>query len=344
MRGPAAAGAAAGADNVVIAMSINPASTSIGWTKLAAIGLVLLAGFVTATGPAYGADAKAGKQAASAQKVFDSPEDATKALVAAMRIDDPRAIYAILGPGSEPLINTGDKVADAAERAQFVAASEQSTRIDREGDSKATFLVGGNNFPFPFPLVRTAAGWRFDAKGGAEEIVNRRIGGNELAAIQVCLAYVDAQREYSLVDRNHDGLVEYAQKLVSTPGKQDGLYWPASGNAPESPLGPLGAKARSEGYGNGSGDGAYHGYYYRILTAQGKDAPGGAYDYIAKGRMIGGFGLVAYPSRWGASGVMTFICNHHGVVYEKNLGPNTRQVASSMTRFNPDATWTKAEH
>ena len=202
--------------------------------------------------------------------------------------------------------------------------------------------MGENSYPFPFPLVKDAAGWRFDARRGANEIVNRRIGANELATIQVCLAYVDAQREFVLKDRDSNGVLEYAQKLVSTPGKHDGLYWAAKEGESPSPLGPLGLKARHEGYGKDAG--AYHGYRYKILTGQGKGAPGGAYDYVVKGKMIGGFGLVAWPARWGASGVMTFVCNHEGVVYETNLGPDTGTIAAAMTRFNPDSTWKKSEN
>jgi hypothetical protein len=292
----------------------------------------------------HAADAKAAKKTASlpAQRAFASPGEAAKALVAAMRADDLRALYAILGPGSGKLIFTGDKVADNAMRDQFVAAYEKSMKLDTQGDAKATLLLGEKDYPFPYPLAKTAAGWQFDARSGAKEIVDRRIGANELWTIQVCLAYVDAQREYVLKDRDSNGLLEYAQRLVSTPGKHDGLYWQAKEGEPPSPLGPLGLQARSEGYGKGVG--AYHGYRYKILTGQGKDAPGGAYDYVVKGKMIGGFGLVAWPARWGASGVMTFVCNHDGVVYQKDLGPDTATTAATMTRFNPDSTWTKADN
>jgi hypothetical protein len=290
------------------------------------------------------ADAKAAKKSAAlpAQRSFASAEDAAKALAAAMRGSDLKAVYAVLGPGSGKLIFTGDKVADAALRAQFTAAYDKSMKVDAAGDAKATLLIGDNDYPFPYPLVKGAGGWRFDARTGAEEVVNRRVGTNELAAIQVCLAYVDAQREYGLQDWDGDGLVEYAQKFMSTPGKHDGLYWPAKAGEAESPLGPLGEKARSEGYGDG-GDG-YHGYRYRILTSQGKEARGGAYDYIVNGNMIGGFGLVAWPARWGVSGVMTFVCNHDGVVYQKNLGSQTRTVASEMRQFNPDKTWSAVDN
>lgn len=181
--------------------------------------------------------------------------------------------------------------------------------------------------------------WRFDANSGAEEILNRRIGRNELAAIQVSLAYVDAQREYALTAGNAGGLREYAMKLASSPGRKDGLYWPAQEGERQSPFGPIASKARQEGYSSQP----YHGYHYRILTAQGSAAPGGAYDYVVKGRMIGGFALVAYPARRGASGVMTFLVSHDGVVYQKNLGRETGTIASAMTTFDPDATWARAQ-
>jgi hypothetical protein len=267
-------------------------------------------------------------------------------LVEAMRSDDARKVFAVLGPGSGKLIYTGDKVADRHLREVFVAAWEKSHKLDSTNPAKLTLLLGENDYPFPFPLVQDASSWKFDARAGAEEIVNRRIGRNELAAIQVCLAYVDAQREFALKDRDGDGLLEYAQKLKSSPGKQDGLYWPTKEGEPPSPIGPLMGEAAGKGYGKNA-DGevqAYHGYRYRILTAQGPDAPGGAYSYMAKGKMIGGFALVAYPARWDASGVMSFICNQDGVVYQKNLGRDSATVAKGMTRYNPDTSWAKVEH
>ena len=287
--------------------------------------------------------AKTNRAANIIQQTFAQPQEAAQALHDAMKSGDWKQIYAVLGPGSGKLIYSGDKVADAATRSEFVEAYEKSMKIERDGDTKAALLIGERDFPFPFPLVKTAQGWSFDARAGAEEIVNRRIGENELAAIQVCLAYLDAQREYVLKDRDSNGVLEYAQKLVSTPGKQDGLYWPTKEGEPASPFGPLAARAAGEGYRpDATGEPqAYHGYHYRILTAQGPAAPGGAYDYRVKGKMIGGFALIAYPARWGVSGVMSFTCSHDGTVYEKNLGRDTRQLAQAMTTFNPDATWQK---
>jgi hypothetical protein len=274
------------------------------------------------------------------QRTFASPEDAGRALIEAIDSDNGRAIYAVLGRGSGALVYTGDPVQDKGTRAAIAAAYRIGVKFEMAGDAKATMLLGDNDYPFPYPLVKVAAGWQFDAKSGAEEIVNRRIGANELAAINVCLAYVDAQREYVLRDRDNNGLLEYAQKLSSAPGTQDGLYWATKEGEPFSPFGPLVAQARRQGYVKGP-DEPYYGYYYKILTAQGKDVQGGAYDYIVDGKMIGGFALVAYPARWGVSGVMTFVCNHDGVVYEKNLGRETAAIAAKMAVYNPDATWKK---
>jgi hypothetical protein len=259
--------------------------------------------------------------------------------VAAVRNADVRRIAHVLGPGSSRLVRSGDPVADREARERFVAAVDQRSKIEHEGDSKATLLIGENDWPFPFPIMRHADGWRFDVKSGAEEVLNRRIGRNELAAIQVCLAYVDAQREYAMQSGDGHGLHPYATKLVSTPGKKDGLYWRTAEGEPPSPLGPLAAKAKAEGY----TEQPYHGYYYRVLASQGASATGGAYDYVVHGKMIGGFALVAYPARWGASGVMTLIVNHDGFVYQKNLGPRSAAIAASMTRFDPDSSWSKVQ-
>lgn len=201
--------------------------------------------------------------------------------------------------------------------------------------------IGKDAWPFPVPLVKDAAGWRFDAKAGRDEILNRRIGRNELSVIQVLQAYVDAQREYYLRNPQNDRLLQYAQRIASTPGKRDGLYFPTKAGEKASPLGPLVVSARAAGYKKGEGGKpvAYHGYHYRILRGQGPDAKGGAYDYVANGRMIGGFGLIAWPASYENSGVMTFIVSHDGVVYEKDLGPDTAAAVQKITRFNPDKSW-----
>lgn len=281
--------------------------------------------------------------AAAKQQSFATPEQAVEALQAAARSGGGAALVSILGPQSKKLVSSGDAVADAQARRKFIAAYDEAHKIEREGDSRATLDVGADDWPFPYPIVKQGKAWRFDATAGAREILDRRIGANELAAIEVCHAYVDAQREYAQKDRNHDGFIEYAQKFLSSPGKHDGLYWSTAAGQEESPIGPLMVRARAEGYSTEAKEGPrpYHGYYYRILKAQGAAAPGGAYDYVLNGHMIAGFALVAFPARYGVSGVMTFIVNHDGVVYQKDLGPNTGEIARKIALFDPDPSWSK---
>ncbi len=299
------------------------------------MGVMILAGLYQGV---FAADAK--------QKSFKSPEEAAKALAIAIKGDDLKELMAIFGPTGKELVFSGDEVADKTGRDRFVKAYEQMNKLVSEGDKKIILHVGTEDFPFPIPIVRKGENWFFDTKAGKEEILNRRIGRNELNAIQVCLAYVDAQREYVLKDRDGNKLLEYAQRFISTKGQKDGLYWEAKEGEEESPLGPLVAKAAAEGYlGKKSGDRRtpYHGYYYRILKAQGKNAPGGEYDYVVKGKMIGGFALLAYPAEYGNSGVMTFIVNQDGVVYEKDLGKGTEKTATAIRKFDPDTTWKKVQ-
>ena len=279
------------------------------------------------------------------QKTFPSPDDAVKALVDAVGTGDRKAVVAVFGPDSEKLLSSGDAVADRASGQAFLAAYGERHRIETVGEDRAVLHVGQQDWPFPIPLVKGKGGWYLDTKAGAEEVLDRRIGKNELAAIQAALAVVDAQREYASKDRNGDGLLDYAKKFVSTPGKKDGLYWKAAEGEEQSPLGPLVAAAQEAGYKRSSAGKPvpYHGYYFRILTAQGKDAPGGAYDYVAKGHLIGGFAVVAFPARYGSSGIMTFIVNHDGQVYSRDLGRKTTAIADKMTRYNPDAGWKKEE-
>jgi hypothetical protein len=301
-------------------------------------GLILVSVIFLASGAAH----EAFGAAAVKQKTFSSPEDGVKALIDASKKDDMKALLEILGPEAKSFLETADPVSDRETLARFVKSYEESNKLVKEGDSKAVLEVGKDEWPLPIPLVKENAGWRFDTKEGREEIINRRIGRNELDVIQVCLAFVDAEREYYQRDPDGDKLLQYAQKFLSTKGKRDGLYWETKPNEQPSPLGPLVAEARAAGY-KGAAAGKpipYHGYYYKILTGQGKEAPGGAYDYLVKGKMMGGFGMVAYPAQYGSSGIMTFIVNHDGVVYQKDLGANTASVAQSMTRFNPDKTWT----
>jgi hypothetical protein len=296
-----------------------------------------------------GADAASSR--ISRQKTFASPEDGVTAMVEAMKANDVKALSAIFGPAGMQSISFGDAVTDQAVQEAFLAAYQENNRLEKAGDTKAVLHTGNNDWPFPLPLVKKGQAWYFDAKAGKEEILDRRIGRNELSAVQVCLAYVDAQKEYALGDHDRDGFYEYAQKLVSDPGQKNGLYWETPEGEKPSPLGPAIAMATREGYKKMSGDLSatgsplpYHGYYYKILKAQGKNTPGGAYDYVANGKMLGGFALVAYPAKYGQSGIMTFIVHMDGIVYQKNLGKNSTQAAEALTLFDPDKTWKMAEY
>jgi hypothetical protein len=278
------------------------------------------------------------------QKTFASAEEAVKSAVAAARNNDEKEMLAIFGSQAKEILFSGDAVADKQRRGQFLAAYDERNRLATEGENRI-LIVGKQDWPFPISLVKRGEAWVFDTEKGKEEILNRRIGENELFTIQALLAVVDAQREYAMKDRDKNALLEYAQKFASDPGKKNGLYWEAKQGEPQSPLGPIMTRARSEGYQGkpSTTPSPYHGYYYRILTAQGKDAPGGAYSYLVKGKMIGGFAVVAYPAEYGNSGVMTFIVNHEGKVFQKNLGQNTASIARSMKEYNPESTWTEVK-
>ena len=292
----------------------------------------LLAAFLVLATPAA---------AQTRQKAFASPEEAVKELVTAAKANDVNAMLAVLGADASSVILSGDPVDDRAAYERFAKAYEEANRLDRQGDTKAVLFVGKDDWPLPFPLLRSQAGWQFDAKQGREEVITRRIGRNELAVMQVMQAYVDAQMEYYARNPANDKLLHYARKAASSQGKRDGLYYPTKEGERPSPLGSVFASAQAAGYkpGESAKPVPYHGYVYRILTGQGPDAKGGAYDYVVRGKMIGGFGLVAYPAIYGNSGVMTFIVNHDGVVFQKDLGASTATAAGKMTKFNPDKTW-----
>ena len=279
--------------------------------------------------------------ATAAQQSFASPEAGITALVEAVKANDQPMLRGILGSHGKKLISSGDEVADQQSREAFIKAYSDTNKLVLEGDQQAVLMIGQDEWPMPIPLVKSPAGWRFDTPQGEKEILTRRIGRNELAAIQVCLAIVDAAQEYATLDVDGDRIPEYALRFVSTPGKHDGLYWPTKEDEPLSPLGPLLAAATREGYTNSVTRplAPYHGYFYRILTKQGKDAPGGARDYWINGHMIGGFAVIAYPARYGLSGIMSFMVNQDEVVYEQNLGQNTAAIVSKITTFNPDASW-----
>jgi len=277
---------------------------------------------------------------AKAQQTFNSPEEAVSALAAAVKSGTKQDMLKVLGPNGEDIIDSGDDVADKASREKFLAAFDAKHSVKTDGKKAASLIIGADDFPFPVPLIRTKTGWEFDTDRGRQEILYRRIGQNELDTIQTSLAFVDAENEYA--DKDHgDGVGAYAQRIVSSPGKKDGLYWPSDNN--DSPLGELAAEASAEGYKAGSGPQPYHGYYYRILTRQGDNAPGGALNYVVNGKMIGGFALVAWPADYANSGVVTFIVSHAGTVYEKDLGENTEAIVKTMTSFDPDKSWRKVE-
>jgi hypothetical protein len=277
---------------------------------------------------------------AQAQERFKTPEAAADALVSAARSGDRKTVLTILGPGSQELVSSGDPVADDNVKQEFLTAFDAQHRVVSESGKPATLVIGKNDWPFPIPIVQRDGQWSFDTAAGREEILARRIGRNELAAIQASLAYFDAQNEYADLNKTKSGVAVYAQRIVSSPGKKDGLYWPTTGNEPPSPLGEAVADATQRGYRVGAGE-PFNGYYFKILTRQGPTAPGGAVDYIVNGDMIGGFGLVAYPAEYGNSGIMTFIVNNDGDVFQKDLGEGTARIASRMTAFSPDHTWQK---
>jgi len=275
---------------------------------------------------------------------FSSPQAAVDALKAAVEARDTNTLHVIFGPAGHSLVSV-DVIEATEEREVFMHRVKEKVNLVAESDSKEVMQLGADGWPFPIPLVKQGGQWFFDSEAGREEILNRRIGANELGAIQVCRAYVQAQREYASVDRAGDGVLEYARHLRSTPGTHDGLYWSTRTGDELSPLGPLVAQARVEGYRQKTKiltdeQSPYHGYYFKILTRQGKHASAGKCNYVINGHMIAGFALVAWPAEWGNTGVMTLIVNQQGKVYQKNLGPKTASIAQAMTNYDPDKTWT----
>lgn len=278
------------------------------------------------------------------QKAFGSPEKAVEALLAAVRKGDNAELMSLFGSEGRDILSSGDAVADKRQREVIIVAmGERWALEDGEGDGKATkeLVVGNENWPFPIPLVKECWGWRFDSAAGKREVLARRIGRNELAAIGVCQTYVVAQKKYASEGRDGKPAGTFAQKVRSSEGKQDGLYWPTKAGEKRSPLGDLAAQAEAEGYtpAKASEIKPFRGYFYRILTKQGKDAPGGAKDYIVNGQMTGGFALIAFPAEYGNSGIMSFIVNKDGVVLERDLGPDTLKIAGAVAEYNPDKEW-----
>lgn len=291
----------------------------------------------------FPADSRAA-QAEPGQTTFASPEEARQALLSAVRQKDHGSLKKIFGPVASEL-EPGDAVEQAAEFEHFARHLSEGSGLVNVGEGRVVLVIGERKWPFPVPIVKRGDSWVFNTEEGREEILNRRIGHNELLAAQVCRAYVQAQREYyAMLEPDGDQIPKYARHMISRPGKRDGLYWPTVAGEKESPLGPLVAKAKEEGYMqgcylDGTGPRPYHGYYFRILDRQGARAPGGKFSYLINGNMVAGHALVAYPARWGVSGVMSFIVNQRGRVYEKNLGPKTGEIARRMKSYDPDLSW-----
>lgn len=279
-----------------------------------------------------------------AQKTFKTPKMAVKALIDAVKAKDLPGVLAVLGPEAKDFVTSGNKTEDDEIRGRFLKATRENTLLVPGGTDKYVLNIGKSRWPFAIPIVKEGGAWRFDTAAGREEILNRRIGRNELHTIEVCRAYIDAQREYCSEDRDGDGILEYAQKFGSKPGKMGGLNWEASRECQEgSPVGPRLVGAAIEEKCSSGQPVPYHGYFFRILAGQGKHAPGGEKSYLDGEDMTGGFALLAYPARYGISGIMTFTVNRQGIVFQKDLGEKTEEIAKGITRYDPDDTWSPVE-
>ena len=300
-------------------------------TMVLPFALIVLGGAIPALGKPVGEEA------------FASPERAAEVLATAWHSGRSSELLKIFGPAGQKLVKSGDPVAERDARQHFAASYDQHHRIERVGEGEAIMVIGNEDWPYPIPIVRHGAAWRFDVRAGVAQVLDRRIGRNELHAIQVARAYVEAQRDYAAKDPMGAGLHEYAQQVASTNGKHDGLYWPAAAGGDESPLGPLVATAATKGYAappaTAGGRSPLEGYYFRILNGQGSHAPGGAKSYVVNGHMTAGFALIAFPAKWGDSGVMTFLVNQNGIVFQKSLGPDTANLARKITAYDPDRSW-----
>jgi Protein of unknown function (DUF2950) len=310
-----------------------------------AIARFLLVCCATALEVTVGSAAAPQMPAPAIGRTFENADQAVTALVDALLAGKQEAVREVLGPGSEKLVSSGDKYSDAAERQKFLAAYDAAHQLVPAEPGRLVLQVGKDDWPFPIPLVEVDGHWHFDAKAGAEELIDRRIGSNEIAAIRTALAYVDAQKAFFALT-GQQGHAQYAQHLVSALGKHDGLYWPAAAGEPESPLAPLMAQAQEEGYPGERVAGKpvpYHGYLFRILTGQGTSAAEGALGYVSDGRMTKGFALIAWPVSFGASGIMTFIVNQDGIVFQKDLGPDTAAISQAIKLFDPDLSWARVD-
>ena len=280
------------------------------------------------------------KVMAAEQLTFETPDAAVEALITAIAADDVEKLLDIFGRTYKDDLIGGDEIASREDRKILAGALAEAASLDDAGVETRTLIVGAKAWPFPFPIVRQAGVWRFNTEAGIEEVVRRRIGRNELSAIGNCRAYKDAQVQYASADRDGDEVREFAQKILSEEGQKDGLYWEASDGEELSPFGPLVADARNYLKGREVGD-PFKGYYYKIITRQGAETPGGRYDYIINGNMIAGFALIVFPADYGNSGVMTFICNHHGKVYQKDLGEDSDMIAGGIVVYNSNSTWSE---
>jgi len=278
------------------------------------------------------------------QLKFDTPQLALQALIKAVDPFDPNALVEIFGAEGKDIVVSADEVQDKNRAEQFatMAREKNSVVVDAKNKSRATIEVGNNDWPFPVPLVKKSGKWFFDSKAGKEEILYRRIGANELDAIQVCRGFVNAEEEYALTVHDDSGINQYAQKIISTPGKRDGLYWKNADGSSGGPVGEAVAKAIEEGY-SAESTGGYHGYYFKVLKGQGPAAPLGQLDYMIRGVMIGGFALVAVPAQYRVTGVNTFMVSYDGIVYEKDLGEDSLNIAKAMERYNPDKSWHRTD-
>jgi len=307
------------------------------WLRIVSM-VLMLAGYLSL-------NSALGKETVVPQKTFASAEDAAKALGTSYKSGDRNAVAGILGDKGLRLVSSGDPVIDRYEREWFLSLYGEGHEVVHEGEDRAVLQLGRDEYPYPIPIVTKGKGWRFDPSEGHEDLLSRRISKAELSAWDMLITYVEAQREYSRQDHNGDGVLEYAQRFRSSPGQQDGLYWETQPGVAPSPIAPLADIVQKEGY-KPSKEGkmaVYRGYFYRILKGQGPHAPGGARKYIVDGRMTGGFALVAFPVRYGISGILTFLVNHDGVVYQKDLGPETVAIGTGMKAFNPDGSWTKGQ-
>jgi hypothetical protein len=279
-------------------------------------------------------------------KLYPTPLAAADALLTGGAQKDVAGVLEVLGPGGKEVLFSGDEVLDKASREAFVAAAKDKLTLFALSPDVVFLMVGPDDWPFPVPIVKGEKGWYWDTAAGKEEVISRRVGRNELTALALCGAFVEAQRDYAALNPAGAGAGVYAQRILSTEGKKDGLYWPAKAGETPSPMGPLAAAAAQEGYSlkpSEAGPKPFHGYLFKILTKQGKDAPGRAKDYIKEGRMSQGFALVAWPVQYGSSGIMTFLVNQAGIVFEKDLGPKTDELAKAIDQFNPDLTWKPAK-